>query len=99
MQSERELYATDDNNRFAFGGEIVSQYYDYLVVILGRYEAASQALNANFETFNASIRESLKEAKTGKLSAKEMPSSQRATGSVGWHIWRSKRSICSRKSS
>lgn len=72
LQVERERYATYDNNRFAIGGANVSRYYDYLVVILGRYEAASKALNANFEAFNASISESLKDAKSGKLNPIEM---------------------------
>ncbi len=70
VQGERDRYATYDNNRFAIGGANVSRYYEYLIVILGRYESVSRTLNANFEAFNASI--SLKGAKSGKLDAKEM---------------------------
>jgi len=70
IEGERNRYETHDGNRLAIGGANVSRYCEYLVVILGRYESASRALNANLLAFSASTSE--KEVKSGTLDAEQM---------------------------
>jgi hypothetical protein len=45
--SERERFAGEDNNRFAFSFSQISRYYEFVEVIVDTYKSASQQFVAN----------------------------------------------------
>ena len=66
---ERERYGVYDNNIFALALLQVSRYYDFLSILLRRYDEASAAFRENFDAFNASM---VDRPSSGRLTQDQM---------------------------
>jgi hypothetical protein len=65
IQTERALYADNDNNLFAFSLSQALRYYEFLVIIANRYKKVSIKRVANLQKFMSSVQS------VGKMTGKE----------------------------
>jgi hypothetical protein len=55
VSAERSQYHGEDNNLFAFAAGQALRYYDFLSIVMGRYEAASEEFVMKHESFISSL--------------------------------------------
>ncbi len=65
---EREFYAEKDNNLFAFSLGQAIRYYDFIKIIVGRYQEASKMMVSNY----SKLKESLSGQKSGTMTEDQM---------------------------